>query len=754
MDELKKEIKLLKTKIYNEIESFRIYEELVPICDMLVKEIDNYQYDDQNELSLKKYRAYLEVLLESRIGVINKMIIGNENSSIFDNRTANAEKELTDLEQELESVLTYINLNLPAIGVEATEKYNSIKEFYTDLIEYTKGSIARSLASDIGAKEGEHSAPVLSLYADTSAVNRIFIANLMDYKYRYIDSINKFVENDKKIKETILKAYESDNPQTIELVKKIDEHYKSVIAKCMDSGNILANLLLPKIQENVKEIIKQLDQIVYAEEKKKEYRQDLLAMRFNAENNDKILEIDQFVAQTGELTQEFYDVLYVMVEKEKYLVENFGEKPILYSQLSEESKLALEKKFIERLSNRGQEFAQEQIKKLKIEGYPKVLDFEYEEYFKNLDYKEIPSYKFDQIENPVILQCKPYADKKDNKYFVISNVKTGRDIDVTPNERSASVEDSFTFCKGIYEMVYNHYDKWGFYKYTHYKSWDEEGNRIKVPRDIRVEEKVFGNYYITLFNKTGKKHSKIIDRYGRSLYRDGNIDFFDEYAIDYEQQQILINNHSTNTMKLFDKDMNLIQTIDIDKIKEEAKKLGANITADTKPSINVACCFNSDTFPIKFGIMIIYYNLFLDKIIDKFIDKEPKNSYYGVSEDLFVFKGQNQRFGYKERYLGSEEIEPKYIEAHPFYGGVALVKDESHNSYLINSKGNRINISNYLGDGCRIEMMPHQRRYVIHDKNDNIYTIEPSYRHVLGDDALISSIQTDMNLAFYERHHI
>ena len=753
MDELKKEIRLLKAKINNEIESFRIYEELAPICDLLAKEIDNYEYDENNDLSLRKYRAYLEVLLDIRIGIINRMIVENENKSVLDNRTAEAEKELTDLEKELESVLTYIDENLPAIGVEATEKYNAIKSFYTDLIEYTKGSIARSLAADVGAKDGKYSEPVLSLYADTSAVNRVFIAHLIDYRYRYIDSINKFVENDKKIKETILKAYESDNPKTIELVKQIDAHYKDVIAQCMESGNILANLLLPKIQDNVKEIILQLDEIVEAEEKKKEYREELPNMKLNDINIKRLLEIEEFVVRTGELSKEFYKTLYVLVEKEKYLVSTFGEKPILYNQLSEESKLALEKVFIERLGERDQEIAQEQIKKLKKDGYQKVLDDEYEKYFKGLDYKEIPSYKFTKIEDPVILQCKPYADKMDRKYFVISNKKTGKNIDVTRNERCYSVDDSFSFKNGIYELIYRHFDRYGFHKYTHYKSWDEEGNRIKVPRDVRVIQKVFGRYYITLFYNKEEWHYRLTDLNGKSLYREGSLNFFDEYLIDNEKNRIIINNHSTNTLKVYNEDLELKKSIDIDKIREQAK-LGESVSIDTKPSIDIGCCTDNDVLAISFGNVIVYYESFFDKVLEKFIDTHPGQNRYGASESTLVYKEGDNSYGYKDHY-GSVVLKPIYREVHPFYGGVAMVKDESLVTHLIDKKGNDIDITSYLGKGWKIVISHRKNRYEIHDKDDNIYTIEPSYRYVLGSsDLLITSAQHCTYLSRYERHHL
>ena len=72
---LRNEINILKTKILNEIKAFSFHKELKYLCDYLVKEIDDYEYNPNDNLSLKKYYAFLESFFELIITPINNMII-------------------------------------------------------------------------------------------------------------------------------------------------------------------------------------------------------------------------------------------------------------------------------------------------------------------------------------------------------------------------------------------------------------------------------------------------------------------------------------------------------------------------------------------------------------------------------------------------------------------------------------------------------------------------------------------------------
>ena len=75
MDNILNEIEYLKEKIDNEIELLSYYKELSYVCDKLKEELASHKYSLDNVLSMKKYKAFLEVFLTQRIGYINKLIV-------------------------------------------------------------------------------------------------------------------------------------------------------------------------------------------------------------------------------------------------------------------------------------------------------------------------------------------------------------------------------------------------------------------------------------------------------------------------------------------------------------------------------------------------------------------------------------------------------------------------------------------------------------------------------------------------------
>ncbi len=250
VESLKKEVELLKSKALNEIDAIRFYDDLKHVCDSLSNKINNFEYDPKDELSLKKYRAYLEAFLDDRIRYLNSLITNNETDCVYDNRTQDQLSELKKLEGEIGSFLSYTQENLSTIGEAIIKKYNEMRDKYLGLLEFTTGSERNRSDNYLGINAS--TAPALFLYDDTKTITRLYLSKLAEFKKSFIDNLRPLVENDIRIKEVFKKAHITlDGTDEIELVNTLENHYNEMVKQALDSGTLVAGNGIQIVQNNI-----------------------------------------------------------------------------------------------------------------------------------------------------------------------------------------------------------------------------------------------------------------------------------------------------------------------------------------------------------------------------------------------------------------------------------------------------------------------------------------------------------------------
>ena len=314
MEELIREIKDLKNKIINEIKAFSFHSDLSYITEILLKEINNYEYKDDNMLSLKKYRAFLESFYQVVIVPINKMIVEQKNKSIFDTSKEEDNKEITLLEKEIEELLEYIKENLPTLGEDVSREYKKLKDKHQEEFEYTINTTRRRFNIDKGIENES----LLSLYSDTLTLERLYLNKLKAFKKVHIDDIKIFIDNDKRIKEIFKNAYETlTEEEAQEAIKKLEENYLKSIEECMKSDIVFSKSNILKVQDSMIKNGLQLDVLINKTKEKNSIYERIAKMTLNTELKD-ILELEKYVERNGLFAEEFYKNIYAIIEKEEY----------------------------------------------------------------------------------------------------------------------------------------------------------------------------------------------------------------------------------------------------------------------------------------------------------------------------------------------------------------------------------------------------------------------------------------------------
>ena len=723
------EINNLKEKINNEIEAISFYKELNYICDELKKVMNSYKYDINNEFSLKQYKAFLESFLENRIGYVNNLIVNKNNKSIFDNRCETDYQKLNELKSDISGLLDYIEANFPIIGREVSLEYEKINKYYEEEFNNAQNSFKRRFNLDMGIiKE-----PVLSVYSDTSSVLRSYINSLEAFKITRVNNIKIFVDNDIKVKELFKRAYETlKDPRVIAAVNELESNYKKEINNSMES--ICANTNILIVQENMINNGLQLDKIICLEKEKNANYKKIININFNYNSIDELLEIEDYVNKYDIFKEEFYKVLYALIEKEKYIYYKYNVKPIMYYKISEKSRTILEKMFLENIKNNDDLDKEKIIVDLKKNGYIKVIDKCYLDFFDNCNFTIQSSYDTAPIEKNDTLEYNYY--KKGNYYprIDVINKKTGKRVDRVygfkcNDELFVRFGNIYRLCIHVIGAIKN---KDVIYYYN------KNGERIKPFKDdSKIIGTILGNYIVS--NNEGEyivdaSFNKIMDYCNAKIHRD--------ILVDYTNNNIIMYDSLSRKLSLFDRNFNLIKEISISNI----------ISIDNNPIISLdkkMNMFNDGVVSIlindKKDKYICYYDVINMRRIDYF-KTNSETSVYGYSEGVYPYSTDDLvGVGYKN-LNGEVVIEPEFYQANPFFDGCAKAYKKFSTEYgFINHQGvctPKYDIVDYGNNFINVNVS--KKRYDVSlEKDGKKYRIVANNNYIIDNNDNIIDINFD-----------
>ena len=653
MGDLLQKIDVLKNKIVLAINSFGFYSEFKYIRAILFDELNSYNYELSDEMSLKKYYAWLQEFYEGRIEVINKRIADNDNNSVFDNSTDEQHNEIKKHKKEIESLLEYIKNNYPEFSKSIIEAYEKLNKYYEEQYKFILENGKKKLNIDLGiGKE-----PALSLYQDAYVLMRSYIIKLDNFN-ALCSNMKKFVEKDTRIKETFRRACEIINDSSvIEMINKMEINYKQAMEISIKNSFSLGGI--ESIQENVLNQCIKLEELISKENEKKDYYNQIFNMTLNIEF-DKLMEIINYVETNNIYKEELLNNLYALIEKEKYLLKNYNSEPRIYNALSENLKVELEKKFISGLIDYKEDEATDIINKLKKYGYIRVPDKKYYDYYSKqsfdneieLDIEE-PKYKIINSVYKTEYPTDSFGYYRDRWRFTLV-ISDRKDLPIR-SLNHLSYENDIVFMKKNAQYIIEMRD----YLILGYGIDNDKkviinlktGKATKIKQ--RMNEQVFD---LILGYDTKKKKLFVYDSCFKLVH---TVDNYNDVNADYRKYQFLIKKDDKPDINIYDKDFNFVKSIKLP--FEYEYMIFAN------DGVLTLRCANDE---------IIYYDYINMKKIDSFkysnILFQELVMQYVYSEGLYVYNDKKEYKGYKD-LEGNIVIEPKYIYATPFVGNVAVV---------------------------------------------------------------------------------
>ena len=674
MDNILNDIDNLKEKINIEIETIGYYKELSYICDKLKEELDRHNYSLDNNLSMKKYKAFLELFLEQRIGYINKLIIDKQNNSIFDNRNKSDLEKIEELKNSISSLLQYIEDNFPTIGEEVSMEYKKINDYYEKMLLYTIDSTKRRFNMDINVKQE----PIFSLYSDTSSVIKAYINCLTAFKLTRVENIKIFVDNDIKVKDLFRRAYDTiKEDKALDAVKELEICYQNNIKECLKNNSLCTNTNILLIQENMIQNGLQIDRIIDKEKERNYYYQLIANMQFNYNNVDELLKLEEYVTNNHIYEDEFYKVLYALVEKEKYFNIKHAIAPSIYPKISEKSRVILAKMFLQNIKNLNDDEKENIIVKLKRNGYFKVLDKIYEEYFDTKGFVIKALFHRNVVGNTNELDCKLVHKRLIEPHYTIINKKNGKVIDRIFD--AVGDGDIFTNYGDIYQFSCRKIKSTGVYNY--YSFYTKDGHKIKPFKDrSKIIKRILDIYII---EKDGEK--KAVDLEFNLLFEFKN--FSPDYImlVDNEKKNILI--YDKDYLYLYDKCFHEIKKVKVNDIisneSEFANSSLVSIYSDTS-------IYNNGIIPLNVysgkNRYIYYYDIINMKKVDLFSVYLTSDFIYGYSEGLYNYKDKNGNIGFKD-LNGNVVIKPIFVSAKPFLNGCSIAYNMQAENGFIDYQG-------------------------------------------------------------------
>ena len=739
MNSINTEISDLRNRALNEIDSLSLHRELKPLTYFLTRELNDHKYDPNDELSMKSYKAFLQTFLDLRIKPINDRIVENSNESIFDYRSEDTVEEISSIEKEISDTLDYITENLEALGRDVLSEYRKLKEKYKDEFDYTLDSTRRRMGVELCSSNE----PILSIYGDTGALARMYANNLKSFKEIHIDPIKVFIENDKKIKEIFKKAYESlDDPTALDSVKKLEANYLGAIDRCNKSG-ISPESNIFKIQESMIESGMQLDSLVDRSNTERHLLEMINSMTLNTDLKT-VKEIEKIVEETHAYEDIFYENLYAIIEKEKYINYLKNKKPLIYESLSDTSKNRLERMFIDKLKTYPTEEASKLIVEFKKNGYIGTLDEEYRPFFERVKFKNNTTYE--------LIKDDEYVSKYDldnegwNGYSVSQVHKRGYAKWVmffdNPKFKPISFGWKYNTTHQYGDIVkvslsnnksYSDHSKPEYFKYVDIKTG-------KIIKPFETDKEEINRYYYKRFYVTGEKpNERLYDKNDWSLKIDGGV-----IIPDYEKKGFIsiVGDSNKGYIEIYDSEANPVKKIPLSNISD---KIPFNLT----PRFSYAKV-NDGVFAVPFNNVdgdwyIRYYDLDNDRLIDEYKTYHCDNMerYYGYSDGLYVFHDYNKdKYGYKDRY-GNVVIDSTFNLAEPFVNGIAYAFPNSDDFGFINKDGDFTSVSElpFIKSGWSHRASQRDGKYYYWNEGSHISGhLESIYNYIIDNNKPIREI--------------
>ena len=662
------EIEGIKRKILNEIEMLKHNKELNYLCDYLTSVLNNMEYDNTDDLSLKKYKARLEVFLSLVMGYLNKILLSKTNESIFDNTTEEHNNKRKELESSIEEDINYLVTNIPFLGENLLDKYSKLKNKYNLEFDETINSTKRRLNVDLGIIDE----PIYSLYPDTNTVCSSYINTLIAFKSLYIDPLKQLIDNDKKVREIFKRAYNTlKDEKALDAVKQLEQNYINKVNECCDKKSSL--YLLASQETMIRDGLK-LDGIVDDEETRLRYERKIKWLDLNS-LVDTVLDIEKYVNATGRLSEEFYLAVYALVEKDKYMLRKYNECNHLYERLSDITKANIERIFLKRIEDREDSY--EIILKLKKDGYLSVFDENYQTFFNTCEFRIKNDFRLEDYKKDMPYKLDIVRGNFIDTHFNLIEKKTGKRLGSYFNTQERELISIGDIIKFQYVKVRLN----SAYKCCVYL--DRNGNKLNTPDGIDIIDYAFG-YYIAQ-NGANKEiydsNFKLVTTI-KNIYSLGG-----ELLIDYNSKKSIIIND--NTVVLLD---------------ENFKKIGEYYLfhlIDDYSSLYWKIC-DTDKITFNDGVLTIhfidaynkekhtyYYDFNNMKVIDHFeypADKEFRINFI-YSEGIYPFYDKESRkLGYKD-ITGTVIGNTEYYATYPFINGVALVSDYTTDHLFINRNG-------------------------------------------------------------------
>ncbi len=364
----------------------------------------------------------------------------------------------------------------------------------------------------------------------------------------------------------------------------------------------------------------------------------------------------------------FYNVLYVIVEKEKYLQNKYDYKSILIEKLSKKSVKKLEKIFVEKTG-------------MDTVDYLKEVDKDLEKYFDNSKFEKktwftITSnkcalyhgelYYSDKPQGPIIYELSPELSIRGEK-VVGENGGCFTSDDIDPkyiwviNEKKEPKPFWKVFSKAPISKSFSLVDK-------------ETGEVSLCPLSVP---------YVANEKNMPRRISNFIlyphkDPFSYDVYNsnyeliDKNVKYFNA---DYKNGFVLVKHIGQEKTQIRDGEYKEIGTINQPIIEE--------IINDNYPMHDERIYHANDgVVAINTGKRIVYYDYLNDKEIDNFLitDNLMRYSYFAYSEGLYNFINKDGLHGYKD-INGNVVIYPNYAVSTPFLCNVASVFQKTRETY-------------------------------------------------------------------------
>lgn len=419
---------------------------------------------------------------------------------------------------------------------------------------------------------------------------------------------------------------------------------------------------------------------------KNNYYEKIMKMTLNI-SADELIDILNYVESNNLFEKELYENLYVILEKEKYILINYNVESKIFNRLSEKQKMKLERMFTDRLKDYSEEDAAKTSEHLIKYGYINTLDIDYQKNFFNSCYFSNKR-EFDMTEDKVYMRrgINYYSDDYGHHETKTLYVNYTDRADVQFNTEKQK-KDKTLYFDGIDNAKFDNHDYIFFdtnSKFEYAINY-HNGDVIKLKKDAKhCRDYVFGYFISKNDNKLClfDNESKLIKEFN---------DVF-SYRIDYVKELFIISN-GCNKISFYNKEFELLKEIDISLFIKGTYSIH---------TINDGVI----TFSLNENDEILYFDYINMKVIDKFKTNNKKLdiSQFAYSGGLYNYV-ENDLIGYKD-VNGVVRIRPQFKNVGPFLGNIAQ-KDYYSECGVIDKAGNFICNKDYVKN-----LLDNRKKYI------------------------------------------